>query len=238
MDNYNYEYQRQLKILQGMMNQKRLELEKAMADYHNLKANNLDRKNPKLGVSVNKITKKRKELEEITNKVEYLRPTTKQDIDYRLKIYGEYPKMIRNLLDDNSSIRFYGLPLYQAKEVIYSGELVSSKNRLENKEGIPVTNKYFISLTLSDHIDLINFYLPTGCIFAIIPFDEMESLNGYSYINNINFKEEPDRLYGIITSEENIKRVTLWAAANNISTNKIFTFTSFLKLIPNEEISR
>lgn len=235
MTSYDAEYQRQLNSLKNTMHIKREELERAIENYHHLKENNIDRKNPKLGTSVNEVTKKRKALEEITNKMEYLRPTTKEDIDSRLKIYTEYPRQISDAIPNNSSIRFYGVSIYQAKEIIDSKELIPTKNRIENKGGIPVTNKDMISLTLGDQIDLTNFYLPTGCIFAIIPFDETESLTGYSYIKNINFKEEPERLYGIITSEENIKRITLWAIANDIDTGKIYNFSSFLESFKKEE---
>lgn len=47
-------------------------------------------------------------------------------------------------------------------------------------------------------------------------------------IKNVNFKENPDRLNAIITTPENIQKVTQWAQKSGIDTKKIVDFDGFI----------
>ena len=50
-------------------------------------------------------------------------------------------------------------------------------------------------------------------------------------IGNVSFKENPERLYSIITTPENIERVTEWAEKANIDLSKIHDFDGFIQEI-------
>ena len=79
--------------------------------------------------------------------------------------------------------------------------------------------------------------MPYGAIIAFKPLDtelskvyktgSSSEVNGG--VSSVNFKEEPDRLYGIITTTENISRVQNWCLENKIDINKVFTHDKFLE---------
>ena len=55
-------------------------------------------------------------------------------------------------------------------------------------------------------------------------------------MGNVNFKQEPNRLYGIITTPENIERVSQWAKVSGVDLSKIHDFDEFAKLFEKQKI--
>ena len=49
------------------------------------------------------------------------------------------------------------------------------------------------------------------------------------YLGNVSFKENPERLYAIITTPENIERVTEWVENANMDVSKIHDFEGFIQ---------
>lgn len=83
-----------------------------------------------------------------------------------------------------------------------------------------------------------NQNLPAGCIFVLLPRDEEDAKTGETsmLMGNVDFKAEPDRLYGIITTPENLERVSQWAQEYGVDlTDKLHDFDGFIKSLEKEQ---
>jgi len=56
---------------------------------------------------------------------------------------------------------------------------------------------------------------------------------GFDTLYNINFKENPEQLFGVFTSPENIARVQMWMEQYGFNPKQVYTFEEFL-----EEVKR
>lgn len=55
-------------------------------------------------------------------------------------------------------------------------------------------------------------------------------------MNSVNFRENPDRLYGIITTPENIEKVQEWGEQNGINLDgKIYDYDGFAQSFEKEK---
>jgi len=71
----------------------------------------------------------------------------------------------------------------------------------------------------------ITDYMPYGAIFVLKPSkDDIEE----GIIGQINFKVSPERLYGIITTKENIKHLKNLCLEFGVDSDKIYTKEQFL----------
>ncbi len=205
----------------------------------------IDKKELRLEIAKKTIQSREYALEQIDNKLEFLRPSSQEDIDYRLKQYDEFSKQVKAEIPDDLHLCFHGCSIYAAKHIIEDGEISSSVDRIgaetsyDVSDQVSVTTKNTIETTVQGYTGLIgNYNLPAGCIFVILPKDENEIKTSKTsmLIGNISFKENPERLYSIITTPENIERVSEWAEKNNIDLSKIHDFEGFIKEIKKQKI--
>lgn len=79
--------------------------------------------------------------------------------------------------------------------------------------------------------------MPAGCIFVVLPKDDNDRESGESLLmGNVNFKEEPSRLYAIITTPENINMVSKWCKENNVDSGKVYDYDSFALLFKQKNV--
>ncbi len=170
----------------------------------------------------------------------FLRPRQQEDIEYRNRQYNNFADEIRKLTSQNIPLRFHGCPIYTAKEIIESGEISSSVDRLgimtsyDSSGQISVTTSDTISTTINGYSGLLDneYFLPAGCIFVVLPKDEEDAKAGNSMLmGNVNFKESPDRLVAIISTPENMNRIIYWTTENNIDSDKVFTYDGFVEYL-------
>lgn len=216
-------------------------LEKAKEKYEKIKSDStIDRKELRLEIAQKTINTKKNALEQIENQLEFLRPSSQEDMNYRLKQYNEFSKQVKSEVPDDLHLCFHGCPIYAAKQIIKDGEISSSVDRIGSEtsydvsDQVSVTTKNTIETTVQGYTGLTgNYNLPAGCIFVILPKDESEikSSETSMLIGNVSFKENPERLYSIITTPENIERVTEWAEKANIDLSKIHDFEGFIQEI-------
>ena len=84
-----------------------------------------------------------------------------------------------------------------------------------------------------------NYELPAGCIFVLHPKNEQEVESSECLlIGNVNFKENPDRLFAIITTPENVELVKEWGRASNVDSNKVHDYENFKNLFDRDESMR
>lgn len=240
------EFERKKEILLKNRENALQRVEKAEEKYKNIKSNDtIDKKELRLEIAGKTIKSRKYALEQIDNQLEFLRPSSQEDIDYRLKQYDEFSKQVKVEVPDDLHLCFHGCPIYAAKHIIEDGEISSSVDRTGSEtsydvsDQVSVTTKNTIETTVQGYTGLTgNYNLPAGCIFVILPKDENEIKTSETsmLISNVSFKENPERLYSIITTPENIEKVSEWAEKANIDLSKIHDFEDFIKDIKKQKI--
>lgn len=220
-------------------------IKKEQEKYDKIKSDdNIDKKELRLEIAQKTIQVRQHALGEINDKLEFLRPANQEDIDYRLKKYSEFSKQVKAEVPDDLHLCFHGCPIYAARHIIEDGEISSSVDRIGSEtsydvsDQVSVTTKNTIETTVQGYTGLTgNYNLPAGCIFAIVPKDENEIQTSETsmLIGNVSFKENPERLYAIITTPENIERVTEWAEKGNIDLSKVYDFEGFIQDIEKQK---
>ena len=84
-----------------------------------------------------------------------------------------------------------------------------------------------------------DFYYPAGCIFVVTAKDQEEYKNLPSgwMICNVDFRKNPERLVAIISTPENMERLTQWANEGEIDSSKVMDFDKFIRIQNNEKIN-
>lgn len=211
-------------------------LKKAIDKYHSIESSEVDKKETRLKIAQKTISSRKNALAQIEDQLEFLRPSDEKDMQYRLRQYDEFSKKMKDLVPEDLPLRFHGCPIYTAKHIIESGEISSSVDRLgvetsyDTEGQISVTTKDTLDTTIHGYTHLSENFLPAGCVFVLLPKDELDAKAGDSMLmGNVNFKQEPNRLYGIITTPENIEKVSQWAKVSGIDLSKIHDFDEFAK---------
>ena len=78
--------------------------------------------------------------------------------------------------------------------------------------------------------------MPYGAIFAFKPLKEevkdvYQATSSEFEIENMDIKANIDRLYGIITTNENVPRIQNWCLEYGIPIEKVFNHEDFVKNI-------
>lgn len=235
------EFERKKEILLRNRESALQRVEKAKEKYENIKSDDtIDKKELRLEIAQKTIQSRIYALEQINNQLEFLRPSSQEDIDYRLKQYSEFSKQVKSEVPDDLHLCFHGCPIYAAKHIIEDGEISSLVDRIGSEtsydvsDQVSVTTKNTIETTVQGYTGLTgNYNLPAGCIFVILPKDdnEIQTSETSMLIGNVSFKENPERLYSIITTPENIEKVTEWAEKASIDLSKIHNFEGFIQEI-------
>jgi len=184
------------------------------------------------------ITEDKYDITCLEKELEFSRPTKSKDMQYRKRQYCNFPKLIKDFVPDDLPLRFHGCPIYIARDILQSGWLSSPKDRLEFGKPADiqghfyVTTKNNIRYTIASYMDSFAKHIPAGCVFVLLPKDEndIKFVEPYCIISNVNFREEPVRLFAVITTPENIERVKEWAVAGGVDPTKVHDFDSFIKL--------
>lgn len=179
------------------------------------------------------------ELKTFEEKSSFLREPTKEDFTYRWQQCTEFSQKVARFADESEMLCFHGTDIFGARHILESGQISSGADRLGRATSydppgrISVTNKDTVYTSVDHYMNLTgNFLYPAGCLFVVKPKDKAEydqlSSTGWM-IDNVNFKDNPDRLVAIITTPENIERINDWAQKSNIDTAKIMNFEGFIK---------
>lgn len=170
-----------------------------------------------------------------------MRIDNQQDINDRLQIIKYFSKQINETIPDDIPMVFHGNNnIGTIYEIIKSGGLKTPEEREVDFKSfatqIDVGNKHDISVPVEFAEPGIEKCMPYGAIFAFYPKkDEIDKvLEKYGTevpggVKSIDFKTENDRFVGIITTEENKKRIQEWLKESGIDFNKVFTHSEFIE---------
>ncbi|MBR2909635.1 MAG: hypothetical protein IKC11_04740 [Clostridia bacterium] len=173
-----------------------------------------------------------------------LRPPTQEDIDYRMKVYNNFSNEVKSIIPKDCPICFHGTRYFNIENIIKSGGLSSSVDRTghatsyDAEDQVSVTVVNTIETTIQGYTGLTDFEVPSGCVFLVLPKDEAEykSSRTSMLIGNVDFRKEPERLAGIITSPENVEQIREWCKSTDINynLNNICDFNEFLQRVKNK----
>lgn len=180
-------------------------------------------------------------LNEARLKMKFVRPSTQEDIEYRDNIYGkEFSKKLQEICPEELDLRFHGTPIYFAEQIIKSGKISSTVDRYDGymkstdmKGEISASNKYTISRTIDFFSNIVSYNrgMPCGCIFALLPKDEQDATLGPDILKSVDFRKNPEQLFGIFTTPENVERVKQWMSEVGLESDIVYTFEGFLESI-------
>lgn len=169
-------------------------------------------------------------------RLEFLRPSSEEDIAYRLRVMKELPAKILENTPPELPLRFHGAPIHVSRDIISSKGLSSSVDRLgiqtsyDVADQVSVTTPESVRTTLDSYSGLMeeNFNVPAGCVFVVLPKSKEEADAGSSMLmSNVSFDEHPEQLFAIMTSGENVEQVKKWAQENDINPTKVKEFFEF-----------
>lgn len=192
--------------------------------------------------TVNEIQKSIKQVEDTLQRYkdlsQYVREPTIEDYIYRHKQYADFSKTIQQFINNDELLCFHGTNIAATKHILESGSISSGASRLgyhtsfDAKGAISVTNIDMVDTSVQSYMNLIDdMYIPAGSLFVIKAKDaeERESSITRMSIKDVDFKKHPERLVAVITTPENIERVSTWAQKGGFDTAKVMTFDSFIK---------
>lgn len=183
-------------------------------------------------------------IEEENLALKFIRPNSQSDIEYRINQYNEFTEKLQSVISKNLDLRFHGTPIYFAEQIIKTKTITSTADRYNGFIKSTDRNGEFSASsvqTLGDTIKLFSdiqaYYrsLPCGCIFALFPKGP-EDNEFPNLMKTIDLSQNPEQLYGVFTTPENIDRVSTWMQEAGLDASKVYTFESFLEQV--QETSR
>jgi len=173
--------------------------------------------------------------------LKFMRPNIPEDIEYRNTHGGEdFVRKLQEIASPNLDLRFHGTPIYFAEQIIKSGEISSTADRYDGyikstdmKGEISASTIKSVNRTIDFFSDMASYMhsLPAGCIFAILPKDQADANYGPDLLHSVNLKENPEQLFGLITTPENIEQVTNWMKESGFQDKGVYTFEGFLEAV-------
>ena len=181
----------------------------------------------------------------LLDKLRYLRPSDSEDISYRRNVLDDFPYWASEHIPENLHLLFHATTLANAERILNSGRITSGKDRWtvrtsgDNAGEISISTKNSSFISLAGHMDLVaqEYHLPAGCLFVLQVNDTtyQEAKKNF-HVQNIQLKKNPEQLYAIITTPENIDRVKWWMQKNNFLPEKVYDFKGFQDKIEEDNL--
>lgn len=177
-------------------------------------------------------------LDEAKLSLKYIRPNSRKDVDYRNQQCETFANKLQSVLSHNFDLRFHGTPIYFAEQIIKNRMISSTADRYDGyikstdmRGEISVSDRESIGRTINFFSDMTAYQrsLPSGCIFALLPKDKNDAKYGTNLMRAIDFTKNPEQLFGVFTTPENIKSVKEWMNEAQFNPDLVYTFEEFLQ---------
>ncbi len=177
--------------------------------------------------------------------VEFARVPTVEDVEYRMRMRKNFAGQVREAVPDDLHPVFHGSNnLGIVRQIIRTQGLKTPDQRGESMTSfanqVDVTTKADIQ-TSCDFAESNSYWMPYGAIFAFLPKPEEEaavredeiagSSEVFGGVDGVDFKEQPERLLGIITTPENLNKLRGWCDEAGLDASKVLTHGDFIKLM-------
>lgn len=172
--------------------------------------------------------------------MKFIRPNTQEDIEYRKKQCRKFIINLKEVLSGNLDLRFHGTSIYLAEQIIRSREISHNATRydgaiksLNEIDKISASDVNSIIRTIECFLDIAKYdrCLPCGCMFVLIPKDKEDATYGNDLMSAVDFQQNPEQLFSVVTTPENIKRVKKWMNEATLDSSCVHTFEEFLKVV-------
>ena len=196
----------------------------------------------------NEINRLKVQIKNNEERLSFYRPSTKEIEEYKVNIMKNYNKNVCEAIPDDLHLLFHGTNIYCAKDIIKDGGIYSPGERgqdsaITSTGVIWVTSKYSgtginttLSYTFGENNDRFN---PPGCIFVLKTDEKTEKEAGHMLsTTSVNFDENPEVLFAIITSTESKEMVSKWCEENGLDSNKVYDYESFLQMLKERNQSK
>jgi len=181
--------------------------------------------------------------------LEFMRiPESDEDAKNRAEIIHSFPTKVAETVPDNLPLVFHGTDnISVVRKIIKDGGLLTPEQKGESMTsfavGIDVAAKTNIRVPCEFAEPGLNRFMPYGAIFAFMPkAEEIEQVNQtgnstevFGGVDGVSFRDEPARLYGIITTQENITRVQDWCEQYGLPKEKVLTHDGFIETMSQTE---
>ena len=177
------------------------------------------------------INKRKKVLLEYKLQIENMRENKLDDIKEREKLINVFPGIVKRMIPEEEKIVFYPVKnIASVYKLIDKGIISRSYDNIISDDGEITTRiKIVTKDKIQDACLAASYprtdYMPYGAIFVLKRSkDDLDS----ETIGQINFKTAPERLYGIITTKENINRLKKMCEEYGVDSTKVYTQEQFL----------
>ncbi len=246
------DYKQAKQRLSGMIAEIKKKIEKSEQELEGLDSNDKynERQREYLRTSIlpNRIEQDKILLAKREKQMEFFRPSTPEIEEYKKNILNTYNDKICKTIPEDLHLLFHGTTIYSARDIIESKGISSPGERGEESDitsagEIWVTSKESASgiHTSLSYAFLENSspFMPDGCIFVLETDEETEKKAGKSLrIESVSFEKNPDVLFSIITTPENIEMVRGWCERSGIDIGKVQDYESFLQILQDRDYSQ
>jgi hypothetical protein len=158
------------------------------------------------------------------SKIAVLRPPFPADIEYRKRQIASFADKL-NAMKPTLPLCFHGTPIYNAEKILTSCELKPST--IGN--GLYVTAPESVGFT-NYYTNLREFCMPAGVMFAVLPKrnEDYDAIKQNHIMQSIKFRENPEQLFAVITTPENVGAVAD-IARDTIPNVNVCDYDAFLR---------
>lgn len=173
--------------------------------------------------------------------VDFARVPSVEDVEERAWAKKDFAGAVSEAVPEELPLVFHGSNnIGVIRQIIQTHGLLTPDQRGVSMKSfatqIDVTTKNNIQ-TSCDFAESGKAWMPYGAIFAFMPREDevgkvRDTLGGsevFGGVKGVDFKEEPERLYGIITTTENIDRLQDWCKEAGLDESKVMTHRDFLE---------
>ncbi|MBE6446311.1 MAG: hypothetical protein E7021_02805 [Alphaproteobacteria bacterium] len=179
-------------------------------------------------------------LTNVRGKLKFLRRNSQSDIDYRNEQMHTFSKKLEKNLIDSDGLIFHATPIYNAEKIIKSGRIISGRDLWtiptsgDPKGKFSATTKDQVETSVLGYAGLNSYigFLPAGVIFVLKAQNDAEyqMAKDDAYMANVNFKQNPAHLYGLISTPENLPRLKIWMNEQN-HPQPVYDYNGFINHI-------
>ena len=179
----------------------------------------------------------------------FLRPCKTNDITYRKNVFDTFPFWGTENIPEEMRLVFHGTTLANTERILNSKRIISGKDRWsihtsgDEAGEFSVSTKDFLEISMHYHMDLVETYkdyewfVPAGCLLVLqLDEKEFQFAKEQQRAHNIQLRRNPQQLYSVITTPENINRVKWWMQKNDFPPIKVVDFKGFKEKINQENL--
>jgi hypothetical protein len=161
-----------------------------------------------------------RQLKRLQETKSFLRRPYRKDLEFRRDLMKEMPKRIKEILPEDSQLRFHATALSTVRHILDEGVVSSAadhdgvRRSMDIKGMISVTDRNSVEVSIRDYLNLENKSLPIGCMFVLVAQPrETRSSSVTMTMKNVKLKDsgsKGERFCCILCSPEVRPKVREW----------------------------